>query len=49
MTVGSNDKRIPSGITGDLMLAYGVAMWCAGYAIGYAIGRIERIAKRRAP
>jgi hypothetical protein len=43
------DRRIPHGMVGDLMLAYGVAMWCAGYAIGYAIGRIERIAKRRAP
>jgi hypothetical protein len=58
MTVGSNDKRIPSGITGDLMLAYGVAMWCAGYAIGYSIGcirrlqisgRIQGFTKRRAP
>jgi hypothetical protein len=38
------DKRISEGLTGDLMLAYGVAMWCAGYAIGW----IERIARRMA-
>jgi hypothetical protein len=41
------DKRIPHGITGDLMLAYGVAMWSLGYVIGRAIGWVERIIRGR--
>ena len=39
------DRRISGGLTGDLMLAYGVLMWCAGYAIGRVIGCIERLSR----
>jgi hypothetical protein len=42
-------RRIPKGIVGDLMLLFGVAMWCAGYVIGRAIGCIERAWRRRFP
>jgi hypothetical protein len=48
MGAGMTDKRIPKGITGDVMLAYGVVAWSIGFAIGYITGSIERIARRMA-
>jgi hypothetical protein len=37
------DKRISEGLTGDLMLVYGVVMWSIGWCIGHVIGWIERL------
>lgn len=37
-----SDNGISPGLTGDVMLAYGVVMWSIGFAVGWIIGSVER-------